>query len=305
MSNEHTIKHTQLYKKIPTLLTLGNSLCGFTAIVLALQAYEKILVKNASGHFEIIGQAETHIMPRAFAYCAWLIIGAMIFDALDGWSARKLNATSLHGIEMDSLADMVTFGVAPAVLVYIYAHVNVFLGFNTIADEGIMRQDKLVWLAGAMYMGCATLRLAFYNATAMEAKFNPKADQNENFSGIPSPGAASAVCSIVIMGTTSADLPPWIMTTFLPIYTGLLGLLMISPIPYPHLAKWLVSPVKRSRKLLILAAIIAISLYEYIRFGGGPKITAAALINIYVFSGPILMLSRKITGRKLHEDEDL
>ena len=84
MSTEHTIKHTQLHKKIPTLLTLGNSLCGFTAILLALQAYEKILTKNSNDHFEIISHnANTTIMPYVFAACAWVIIGAMIFDALD------------------------------------------------------------------------------------------------------------------------------------------------------------------------------------------------------------------------------
>jgi CDP-diacylglycerol---serine O-phosphatidyltransferase len=305
MSNEHTIKHTQLYKKIPTLLTLGNSLCGFTAIVLALQAYEKILVRMPNNHFEINPNGQGTIMPDAFAFCAWLIIGAMVFDALDGWAARKLNATSLHGIEMDSLADMVTFGVAPAVMVYVYSHVNVFLGFRVIEENGFLRHDKIVWAAAAIYISCAALRLAFYNATAMEQKFNPDPNKSENFTGIPSPGAASAVCSIVIMGTSGVQFPEWIMTTFLPLYTALLGFLMISPIPYPHMAKWLVSPVKRLRKLIILILITSIAFYEYIRFGEGPKITAAVLINIYVFSGPILILSRKITGRRLHEDEDL
>ena len=308
MSTEHTIKHTQLYKKIPTLLTLGNSLCGFTAILLALQAYEKILTKNSNDHFEIISHnANTTIMPYVFAACAWVIIGAMIFDALDGWSARKLNATSLHGIEMDSLADMVTFGVAPAVLVYIYAHVTVFLGFAEVKDLGFIRQDRLFWLAGAMYMGCAALRLALYNAMEMESKFNPKegAAKDTGFRGIPTPGAASAVCSIVIMGTTEANLPDWLMTFFLPIYTGFLGLLMISPIPYPHMAKWLVSPVNRARKIIILLLIIVVGTAEIIKYGSGPKMTAAALINLYVLSGPIMLILSKIKGHKITEDEDL
>ena len=307
MSTEHTIKHTQLHKKIPTFLTLGNSLCGFTAILLALQGYEKILVKNSLDHFEIMSNADTKIMPYVFAACAWVIIGAMIFDALDGWCARKLNATSLHGIEMDSLADMVTFGVAPAVLVYIYAHVTVFLGFAEVKDLGFIRQDRLFWLAGAMYMGCAALRLALYNAVEMKNKFNPPEGKEkfDGFRGIPSPGAASAVCSIVIMGTTEANLPDWLMTFFLPIYTGFLGLLMISPIPYPHVFKWLTSPKRRARKLIILLLILVVALAEVISYGSGPKMTAAALINLYVLSGPIMLIISKIKGHIISEDEDL
>ncbi len=307
-SEKHTIKHTELYKKIPTLLTLGNSICGFTAILLALQAYEKILVKNSLDHFEIISpNADVTVMPYVFAACAWVIIGAMIFDALDGWTARKLNATSLHGIEMDSLADMVTFGVAPAVLVYIYAHVTVFLGFSEVKDLGFIRQDRLFWLAGVVYMGCAALRLALYNAVEMERKFNPREEEDKSmgFRGIPSPGAASAVCSIVIMGTTEANLPDWLMTFFLPIYTAFLGLLMVSTIPYPHVFKWMVSKKNRTRKWIMLLLIIAMRFAEVARYGFGPKMTVAALINLYVLSGPISLILSKIKGQAMTEDDDL
>ena len=156
-------------------------------------------------------------------------------------------------------------------------------------------------------MGCAALRLALYNAMEMESKFNPKKDETKasDFRGIPSPGAASAVCSIVIMGTTEANLPEWLMTFFLPIYTGFLGLLMISPIPYPHMAKWLVSPINRSRKIIILLLIIVVGTAEVIRYGSGPKMTAAALINLYVLSGPIMLILSKIKGHNISEDEDL
>ena len=71
---------------------------------------------------------DVSLVQYIFASCAWLVIGAMIFDALDGWSARKLKATSLHGIQMDSLADMVTFGVTPAVIVAISSHIYALSG---------------------------------------------------------------------------------------------------------------------------------------------------------------------------------
>ena len=86
-------------KWIPNALTLGNSLCGFAAILFTLQVYDP-------------GNAET--VSSIFAFSAFMIICAMVFDAFDGYAARLLNAASLHGIQMDSLADMVTFGVAPA-----------------------------------------------------------------------------------------------------------------------------------------------------------------------------------------------
>lgn len=308
MSEEKPIlKQSVWYKKIPTMLTLGNSVCGFTAILLALRAYEKCLMRNGDKLQLLSLEASQEIVPPIFATCAWVIIGAMIFDALDGWSARKLNATSLHGVEMDSLADMVTFGVAPAVLVYVYAHVNVFLEVSVFKGHGFLRHDRLVWIAAAVYMGCAALRLALYNVKAMEDRNKEKEEKekDEGFTGMPSPGAAAAVCSIVIMGTSAIDLPHWVMTIFLPMYTAFLGLLMVSNIPYPHMAKWLVSPKNRSRKMLVLLAVLILCVQESIRFGGGPKITAAGFITAYVLSGPMLFLMRKITGRRLREDDSL
>ena len=281
------------YKKIPTLLTISNSLCGFTAILWCLQAYEK------SGMWS--GVTTDFSLSMIFASCAWLILGAMIFDALDGWTARKLKATSLHGIEMDSLADMVTFGVAPAVVVAISAHINTLegVGKGFYNADGFFRYDRLVWLSCGIYMACAACRLALYNVHAIEQK------KDENFSGIPSPGAAAAVCSIIILNTNEKfELPEWVMTIFLPIYTACLGLLMISKIPYPHMGKWLISPVKRNRKILLLAAIIIMCVAESIRYDG-PKMTATAIITVYIFSGPIKYFYKWITGRHLADDADL
>ena len=271
MSNqkeEPVTVHSIWYKKIPTLLTIGNSLCGFTAILWCLQAYERAIHKETS--VQII-----------FASCAWLVIGAMVFDALDGWTARKLKATSLHGIQMDSLADMVTFGVTPAVIVAISAHINALSGKGYYIAEGFLRYDRLVWFSCCIYLACAACRLALYNVHAIEEK------KSENFSGIPSPGAAAAVCSIIIVNSSNLILPEWVMTIFLPIYTACLGVLMISTIPYPHMGKWLLSPVKRNRKFLVLGTIVAMGILELIRLEQSPKLTAAGLITVYVLSGPI------------------
>ena len=297
-SEQTVIVHSIWYKKIPTLLTIGNSLCGFTAILWCLQAYEKSILKSNGGSLTQGSQPDPSFLPEIFASCAWLILGAMIFDALDGWTARKLKATSLHGIQMDSLADMVTFGVAPAVVVATSSHINALDNPLYIAD-GFLRYDRLVWMACGIYMACAACRLALYNVHAIEEK------KSENFSGIPSPGAAAAVCSILIINSANLNLPEWVMTIVLPIYTATLGVLMISTIPYPHMGKWLLSPVKRNRKLILLGAIISIAIMESIRLEDGPKLTAAALVTVYVLSGPIKYFYEWITGKNIPNDDEL
>ena len=98
-------------KAVPNSLTLCNSLCGFAAIINTLRVYERMYIREGSADAaEILAQS------------ALLILFAMIFDALDGFAARILNAASMHGIQMDSLADMVTFGVAPATLIVVMTH---------------------------------------------------------------------------------------------------------------------------------------------------------------------------------------
>ena len=96
------LQKTRLLKSIPNFLTICNSLCGFAAILLLLPISESTSTENAIGIFVI---------------CSVMIFSAMIFDVFDGLAARLLNAVSLHGIQMDSLSDMVTFGVTPAVMV--------------------------------------------------------------------------------------------------------------------------------------------------------------------------------------------
>ncbi len=199
---------------------------------------------------------------------------------------------------MDSLADMVTFGVAPAVVVAISAHINALSGQGYYIAHGLLRYDRIVWISCGIYMACAACRLALYNVHAIEEK------KSENFSGIPSPGAAAAVCSIIIINTSNIPTPEWVMTILLPTYTAFLGLLMISTIPYPHMGKWLMSPIKRSRKFAILIAIITLAIYEHIRLVHGPKLTSAGLVTVYVLSGPIKFFYKWVTGRHIPNDDE-
>lgn len=246
------------YKLIPACLTLANSLCGFGAILYTLQAY---------------APPQGHEIPQLFAVSAWWIICAMMFDMMDGWTARALDARSDRGIQLDSLADMVTFGVAPAVIVAVMAHTNQI-------DQIPYRW---VWGLCAVYLGCTTSRLSLYNVLAM----NGAGSGAGTFRGLPSPGAAAGVCSLIILYSHPQYANRFVVfAELLPFYAALLGLLMVSPIPYAHIAHWLGN--KRKNKLKILLLIIFFMLFAW-----NPRLVAAVAIHAYVISGPLTMVYRR------------
>ena len=246
---------------LPNTLTLCNSWCGFAAILGTLTVYES--------------QSETY---DRLAVSALIILGAMIFDVLDGFAARMLNATSMHGLQMDSLSDMVTFGVAPAVLMAVLTH--------CVQNMQTTWEVLLTFLLCSVYVGCAALRLATYNVKAME-----KSDDGNVFHGLPSPGAAAAIVSLVlVIRVYDRDFSH--LALVLPVYAAVLGILMVSPLPYRHLGKWLLSR-QGSQPLKIVTLLIVLFLVgifrEYAIFG---------LITLYVFSGPAEAVRRLITGKR-------
>lgn len=259
------IKRNRWIKWVPNALTLGNSLCGFAAILYTLQVYEKMMYRDGSDGIE-----------KIFAFSACMILFAMVFDAFDGYAARLLNAASLHGIQMDSLADMVTFGVAPATLVAVMAH-----SMRPLAGN----QFRLVWCLCAIYLGCAALRLAKYNVHAILEK-----KSSDKFSGLPSPGAAGAICSVTIFYALEQPQDGSAMVnliSFLPYYTAILGFLMVSTIPYQHFGKWLFS-IPRNKKRMLIAFVVLVALCIE------PAWTGVILINGYIIWGPIAWFLVKI-----------
>jgi len=204
-----------------------------------------------------------------------MILFAMIFDAFDGFTARLLHVASMYGIQMDSLSDMVTFGVAPATLVAIMAH--------NIRELATLREFIPVCVLCSIYIGCAALRLATYNVHAIVEK-----KSSEKFSGLPSPGAAAAICSVVFFSScipenVSGRVLPVLMR-FLPWYVAFLGLLMVSSIPYTHFAKWIVSTKRNRRRLIVLLCILVC--WAVISFFGYGLVVPFVFINGYVFWGP-------------------
>lgn len=266
------IKNVSKLKWVPNALTLCNSLCGFAAILYTLRVYD---------------QTEKPI--SVYAVSAYIILGAMVFDALDGFVARLLNAASLEGVEMDSLADMVTFGVAPATIVAIMTHTLMLKRSIDITKT----QEVLIYCLCSIYIGGAALRLAKYNIKAMFPKNDGKEQNKEIFSGLPSPGAAAAICAVVLvapeLGISLKFLP-----IFLPIYAAFLGLLMVSNIPYRHAARWLFSVGRNKKRLAIL--IIMLLVVFFFRTKG-----VAVLVTLYVFSGIVNLFIAAIFKKKLKD----
>lgn len=249
------LEHNRWLKMLPNALTLCNSLCGFGAILYTLHVYD------------------ADKMPElVLATSAWIILFAMIFDALDGFAARIFNAASMHGMQMDSLADMLTFGAAPAVVVAVMAH-----HLRSMQPY----QYFIVWAFCAIYMGCAALRLATYNVHAIVEK-----KSGNKFTGLPSPGAAAAVCSMVILyGARQGEAEQ--IVKILPFYAAVLGLLMVSKIPYIHIGKWLFS-VRRNKERLFILFVTFSAIYYF------DVVALVFVINVYVLSGPLLALLVKM-----------
>jgi len=253
-------------KFIPNGLTICNSLCGYAAILITLQAY-----KNAG---------DNQAMATIFAWSAGMILFAMVFDMFDGFTARLLNATSLEGLQMDSLADMTTFGVAPATLVAVMAH-------NMRHIERAGGFIPICILCG-IYLGCAALRLAAYNVHAMYEK-----KSSETFTGLPSPGAAAALCTIILFAATEKGgnaLRDYFR--YLPTYAMALGFLMVSQVPYLHFGKFLVS-ARHNRKRALIVVFLLLS-WLVSSFLVNPFLFPFLLVNIYVFWGLIAYFAVKI-----------
>ncbi|MBE6379043.1 MAG: hypothetical protein E7051_09555 [Lentisphaerae bacterium] len=272
MKKSSAFLHSQrkFIKNIPNFLTICNSLCGFAAILLILPIHA--------------GTSSDEAM-KVFVICSAMVFFAMIFDVFDGFAARLLNAVSLHGIQMDSLSDMVTFGVTPAVMV---ASASKFL----FGWEMNFWQHAYIYVLCAVYIGGAALRLATYNVNA-----TTKQKSSDKFSGLPSPGGAAAICVAVffLWSNKLYNEYPVYAAWILPAYSALLGILMNSTIPYIHAGKWLMS-IRRNRKKLPLV-VLMIAIVCCFRINGLTFLTIA-----YLLSGPVMLIFEKIFPKKQTEE---
>jgi CDP-diacylglycerol--serine O-phosphatidyltransferase len=219
---------------LPNLMTAGNLFCGFTA---TLKILEGALLQGSNP----IAAADL------FHTAIWFILGACFFDLLDGRLARLGGHESAFGREFDSLADIVSFGVAPALMVY-----------RVVLQEF----PRACWIIAFVYLACGALRLARFNT--MAANEGADSENGKNFTGFPIPAAAGLIASITLfmlwLAEGEHELGRWRFV--LPPLMLFLSFMMFSRFQYPSF-KALNWKTKKSipRFLIIILIVVFTWLY--------------------------------------------
>ena len=235
---------------LPNLMTAGNLFCGFMAIVNCIQA--RLAETSSTGIYLNSTNAEH------YKYAVWFIFGAAAFDTLDGRLARMGGRESLFGAEFDSLADVISFGMAPALMMF-YLIISPTQGIEWFRQVG--------WFVGFVYLLCAAMRLARFNVITNPLLHPGKKDSNKDFVGLPVPAAASTVASTVLfllkLAETDRSLKSWAFA-LLPLML-LVAFLMMSTVRYPSGKKVdLQTTTKMRTFIVVLVVIAAVLLYKEI-----------------------------------------
>ncbi|MFN2531470.1 MAG: phosphatidylcholine/phosphatidylserine synthase [Pyrinomonadaceae bacterium] len=238
---------------IPSMFTAANIGMGFFAVMASLRGFQ--LVSGTDSDF---AQAAQHFDKAAIA------IGiAVVCDMLDGRIARMTKTTTEIGIQLDSIADVVTFGLAPAVLAYVW-------GYGASLTEGT-DLHRLGWFLSFMYLMCGAFRLARFNVQASRprilAEGTVKVDK-KSFVGLPIPVAGGLIAAIihfapvplVVFGPERAK----IYSGLLMILVGLLSVMMVSTLRFSSFKT--VGTSTRSMRTLIIVVAIAMLIILYSRY---------------------------------------
>lgn len=265
---------------LPTMLTLANAVAGVAALIELTKAYAAL----AAGDYAEV--------PTRLGFASLLIGAGMLFDALDGKVARMTATTGRFGAELDSLCDVVTFGVVPALMIrvggeFFFARVPFALGFDT----------KLLWAVSGLYACCAILRLARYNVET-----DADADHN-SFRGLPTPAAAASVCGVMLgcswfylnFGWFDEQPWPWVLRVVIPLSCAFIGLMMVTRLRYIHLFNRFVTRHQSFRTMILLLIVVALVVVLYEQW----MLLVPAIMLTYVFSGPVYLAWRFLRGRGL------
>ncbi|MGC9453469.1 MAG: CDP-diacylglycerol--serine O-phosphatidyltransferase [Phycisphaerae bacterium] len=255
---------------LPAMFTMLNGIAGFASIHYATR--------------EAVGEARLEHL----ALAAWLILAAMVCDMLDGRLARMTRRTSDFGGQLDSICDVISFGVAPAVLV-VRTSTAVLRGqvesLTFLPNLPVL--ERLIWCVAAIYVACAALRLARFNVETED-----HATGHLRFTGLPTPGAAAVTLTLTLLlvhleGTGKSWLsgawPVGIVAVLLPATMVATALLMVSRVPYPHLLNQYLHAKRPFGTLVKLVIITVAALVELF-------VTAALVAMIYVAAGPVRVL---------------
>ena len=233
-----------MFKHIANIFTLVNLFLGVTAIVYILQPGLTLTV-TADGENLVV-------LPEKMMWAGWLIIGAAIIDFLDGFVARLLNVSSEMGKQLDSLADVVSFGVAPGMIIYQFLRLS-------FAKEPAGVDTSILWLVPAFIIPCA--------AAWRLARFNLDTTQTYHFKGMPVPAVGLLVASLPLIYFYSTE--QWLVDLllnkwFLYGVVAVLSWLMVSTLPLMAM-KFKDYSVKNNwpKYLLVVVAIIAALLLKW------------------------------------------
>lgn len=258
---------------IPSAFTAANIGMGFFSVMASLRGFQ--LLGNPTPDF---AAATAHFDSAAIAI-GW----ALLFDMLDGRIARLTKTTTEIGIQLDSIADVVTFGLAPAVLAYVW-------GYGATLTEG-SELHRLAWFLSFMYLICGAFRLARFNVQASRprilAEGTPKVDK-KSFVGLPIPVAGGFIAALVHFapspivgyGPEKARLYSGLLMTLV----GFLSVLMVST--------WRFSSFKtvgtrvRSMRTIILALSVGMLIFLYSQY------VLLAIVVTYILHG---LLSRMVS----------
>ena len=265
---------------LPSLCTLGNALCGFAAITLTMKALAAADLPSVD-----------HTMGRAEVMLAgYFVLLAMVLDALDGRLARIARATSDFGGQLDSVADAVSFGVAPAFLM------------NRVVVESLKQSAPkevlwVTWVCAAVYLGCALIRLARFNVENEEDE-----EAHMSFKGLPSPAAAGVIVSVVIFLATCWECNAYPRVTLallwaLPILAVVLGLLMVSNVEYEHALNRVFRKRRPISHLVLIVLTLAVVVLGLAVVPMMRRLVLVAGFGAYLLSGPMAGAIRRITGR--------
>jgi CDP-diacylglycerol---serine O-phosphatidyltransferase len=216
--NPYNVTQASRIYFLPNAMTAGNLFCGFMAVVSCVHAR----LAETALTYEYLGSSPAD----HYRFAVWFILGAAAFDVLDGRLARMGGRESLFGAEFDSLADVVSFGFAPALLMFF---------FILSPSQGFPFFRNIGWFFGFVYLLCAAIRLARFNVITNPLLHRGQKELSKDFVGLPVPAAAATVAALVLflLKLTEADRTLKAGALALPFLMLLIAVLMVSTIRYP------------------------------------------------------------------------
>ena len=254
---------------LPSLFTSGNIFLGFIAIMNAFQGALAAHAGNlgANGFFSTAAKA----------------VGvAFVLDGLDGRIARMTNTVSDFGRELDSLADVITFGIAPAVLAFAW-------GVDIALPGGFLQDHRAGYFVCFLFLVCGAARLARFNITTNPVPRNPGRPDRKYFVGLPIPAAAALVCAVVY-AADGAPVRWWLLSFFWLVLLALVAFLMVSTWRYPSFKE---INLLRPRSPLTVVLICCVF---YLTWNFGQPFLLA-LATSYVASGIVIRIAGIIRRR--------